>query len=167
MIRYGQQIDIGSYNVPDEELLQKVKANGWRYFSNYNSDVPEGTPVSGYRIMYRSKNGKLYSAFHNTAHVQDEAATAVPQPEGEIIHDPIGRGFYYWMNSDVAETYMGALIQDQFIKQNLKPEGCYELHRVEGYAKAGVVGDEGDRMQDMYIHPEPLITVNISEFIKK
>lgn len=169
MIIEGTELALNDYSVPRKEVLAQAQKNGWRIFQEYNSNIPEGTPTTGYRLFYKASDGKLYSPFHpNSEYIEKNLGTdnVVPQDTGKIHHDDTDRGYYYWVNRDIAETYMSALIVDQHLRNEIRVPGQLELHRVEGIAKQGVAGDEGDRMQDMWISPEPLISVKYSEFTK-
>lgn len=98
--------------------------------------IPVGTPVRGYRFMYESPSGKLYSPFsmledrelslitenfeqgiptgRTTVDIyenQKEFVDSSLQTKDGINKSKTGHGYYYWMDKDKAEDYMrGALL---------------------------------------------------------
>ena len=128
-------IDGKSVNYKDwtaDDVLREATASGMdAYFSELTQgaemNIPEGTPVTGYRFMYLTNKGELWSPFFNntlqeaSAYLNipikdDEAAMNIQQRAGsnvkkdEINVDPTNRGFYYWPDRGMAEDYMKVAI---------------------------------------------------------
>jgi hypothetical protein len=163
MIVEGKQINIKDWNPPGD-IYKRVPKEGWDIFSEFNSNIPENTPTTGYRIVYQ-EDGRYYSPFL-LGHRENY------QLPGTIQEAPTKNGFYYFQDKDVAQNYLAALISrtnaNMHRDSNLRPRGTFELHRVEGIAAGPVtIGDEGDRMKEMYIYEEPIISIELREIWPK
>lgn len=177
MLVDGHEIPLSEYNVPHEEIFAAQQRLGWRYYSQFNADIPEGTPVSGYRIFYKASDGHLYSPFSpGTQYIEDGIARGItndrliPQDPGQVLHEDTGKGYYYWIDRAMSETYMASLIAQTNKRDHIHSQfvpGQLEIHRVEGTSLQGNVGDEGNRMQDITVDPEPLVIVKYSEFTRR
>lgn len=98
--------------------------------------IPVGTPIRGYRFMYESPSGKLYSPFsmledRELSLITENFETGVPtgrtsvdiyenqdafiessmQSKDEVNKSKTGNGYYYWPDKDKAMDYMkGAML---------------------------------------------------------
>lgn len=147
-------IPIEEWEAWDSPLLNK----SWGEFEQFNANIPKGEPTVGYRIMYRASDGNLYGAFHPGAAKLEELIrqkqdiSIYRNTPGTIHEDISNNGYYYWTDRQAAEAYMAKLLT--------KTRGIesYEMYQVEG-TSAGVGGREGDRMNNMYMYPEPVIRI--------
>lgn len=101
------------------------------YFSEMSQgaeiNIAEGTPVTGYRFMYLTNKGELWSPFFNNTLQEASAYLNIPMKDDEsagfiqsrvgsnvkmdeVNVDPTGRGFYYWPDREMAEDYMKVAI---------------------------------------------------------
>ena len=184
-------------------------ASAQDFLSIPDLDLPEGTPVTGYKLFYRSayspdvlqrivqgtsimnadsvvkslaeikeypsmyeadmKSGKIQpvpgveGAYAYRAYVYDET-------KPNVMTDSVKKdvGFFYWPDRGVAESY-GEWYSNEFANRDFygiprdRPEGRYELHRVEGVHIPKPAEDpfgqdmnEGMTMNEMMIDKEVL-----------
>lgn len=182
MLVNGQAVPLSEYVIPDSEAFMGQLTEGWGYYQRYNRNLPEGIPVTGYRVLYRASNGKLYSPFiyppkriekliqagNIEKHEQD-----ISQETGIVHHDRFERGYSYWADRSLAETYMFSFINKMKTIDNRGDSqwvpGRLEIHRFEGTSagKLRVNNDEGDRAQDIVIDSEALVSVDYDEFTRR
>lgn len=166
----GKYIDINEWDPPGE-TYKKILGEGWRSFKEFNSNIPEDTPTVGYRIFYQ-EDGKYYSPFvkggiNNVGKYPEKA-----QQIGVPLQSPTKDGYYYFVNKDIAENYLAALIiqthQDMIKNPEFRPKGTFQIHRVEGIAAGSSKNnDEGDRMKEMFAYNDPHIVVGLQELWPK
>lgn len=123
----------------DDPLRKNIEQGMDAYFNTLltDKDAPQenGTPVTGYRFMFKGADGKLYSPFSNSEYNPDKEAFAdllqkglefAPESEmwqlpvekieattfytDRINEDATGRGYFYWPDREIAEDYMKAYI---------------------------------------------------------
>lgn len=126
MIIDGQEVNYKDWCADD--ALREATANGMdAYFREVSGgeeiNIPEGTPVRGYRFMYRTNKGELWSPFFNNTLQEASAYLNIPAEDDKsalfiqdrvgsnidkdgVNVDPTGRGFYYWPDRGMAEDYM-------------------------------------------------------------
>ena len=116
--------------------------------------IPIGTPVRGYRFMYESPSGKLYSPFsmledRELSLITENFETGVPtgrtsvdiyesqqefvdsslQTKDGINKSKTGHGYYYWMDKGKAEDYMrGALLSIEG-KQDRTTSSVFQVNK--------------------------------------
>ena len=108
-------------------------------------DVPEGTPVVGYKLFHRTNSGALkqiYGAFPST-----RANTEASKYNDYFLDTPNidyknGLGFYYWQDLEIAKAYAKWQIRDanfHDMYQEYAPAsywkkvlGTYEIRKVTG-----------------------------------
>lgn len=167
----GKYIDINEWDPPGE-TYKKILGEGWHSFKEFNSNIPEDTPTVGYRIFYQ-QDDKYYSPFvkggiNNVGEHPEKA-----QQIGIPLQSPTENGYYYYfVNRDVAENYLAALIvqthRDMIRDPEFRPTGTFQIHPVEGIAAGpSVFNNEGDRMKEMYAYKDPIITVALQELWPK
>lgn len=171
MIINGKQIDINEWNPPDD-VYKQIFADGWRSFKEYNYNFPEDTYVQGYRILYQNE-GKYYSPFVKggiqNAGKYPEKSTPIEQ----YLESPTPNGYYYFVDKEIAENYLAALIitlNKSMVKDpGFRPVGTLQIHRVEGMAAGGpsTYNDEGDRLKEMYTYGDPHLIVDLQELYPK
>lgn len=166
----GNHIDINEW-APPGETYKKILGEGWRSFKEFNSNIPEDTPTVGYRIFYQ-QNDKYYSPFVKGGINDVGKYPEKAQQLGIPLQSPSEDGYYYFVNRDVAENYLAALIvqthRDMLRNPEFRPTGTFQIHPVEGIAAGpSVLNDEGDRMKEMYAHKDPIITVGLQELWTK
>lgn len=170
MIIEGKSIDVNEWEPPGESY-RKILGEGWRSFREYNSDIPEDTPTTGYRIFYQ-KNDKYYSPFVTGGITNVGKYPEKTQQLGIPLQSPTKDGYYYFINKDIAENYLAALIiqthYDMLKDPGFRPTGTFQIHRVEGIAAGpSKNNDEGDRMKEMYAYKDPHIIVDLQELWPK
>lgn len=166
MIIDGEQIRLNDWTPPGE-TYKKILGEGWRSFKEYNSNLPEDTPTVGYRIFYQQED-KYYSPFVRGGINNVGKYPEKEQQIGVPLQSPTEDGYYYFINRDVAENYLAALIvqthRDMINKPEFRPTGSFQIHKVEGVAAGpSIFGDEGDRMKEMYAYKDPVVVVNLQE----
>lgn len=108
-------------------------------------DVPEGTPVVGYKLFHRTNTGALkqiYGAYpsvrgNTAASKQNDYSLDTPNVDYKN-----GLGFYYWEDLDIAKAYAKWQIRDANSHdeyQSYEPPsywekvlGTYEIRKVTG-----------------------------------
>lgn len=123
-----------------------------QYFFDADASRKPGDPVLGYRIHYRTHDGKLYSPFMLPFSLIGE------YPEHELEIDPTGvnhslteHGYYYWVNAKQAEEYLNFALHKKVFNSSRLPKGEYVIQRVLGIEAEDSIGREGNIMEDMQI----------------
>ena len=120
-----------------------------QYFLDFDSYTDTsrkpGDPVIGYRIHYRTPEGKLYSPFMRPADYADSKTSRELEvnPTG-VNHSLTDRGYYYWTSAKQAEEYLDFVLH----KSSQLPRGEYIIQRVAGI---DLGRREGHIMEDMQI----------------
>ena len=139
-------------------------------------NVPEGTPVVGYKLFYRTRKGALKQIYGtgpaNRENNPEENDYFLESPNVDIKNN---LGFYYWEDLELTKAYSkwqigDALGHDPYIpyESNKFWEnhlGTFEIRRVEGNAVKKKenpfdVQNEGSVMTDMMIGKEVLARFN-------
>ena len=125
-------------NRASDDLISAIYEQGLDplFHEGENQYIEPGTPVHGYRFMYESPTGKLYSPFSmledrelslltenleqgisigrssvDIYENQDAFVESSIQSKDEINKSKTGHGYYYWLDKDKAMDYMkGALL---------------------------------------------------------
>ena len=125
-------------NRASDDLISAIYKQGLDplFHEGENQYIEPGTPVHGYRFMYESPTGKLYSPFSmledrelslvtenleqgisigrssvDIYENQDAFVESSIQSKDEINKSKTGHGYYYWLDKDKAMDYMkGALL---------------------------------------------------------
>ena len=127
-----------SDNRASDDLISAIYEQGLDplFHEGESQYIEPGTPVHGYRFMYESPTGKLYSPFSmledrelslltenleqgisigrssvDIYENQDAFVESSIQSKDEINKSKTGHGYYYWLDKDKATDYMkGALL---------------------------------------------------------
>ena len=127
-----------SDNRASDDLISAIYEQGLDplFHEGESQYIEPGTPVHGYRFMYESPTGKLYSPFSmledrelslltenleqgisigrssvDIYENQDAFVASSIQSKDEINKSKTGHGYYYWLDKDKAMDYMkGALL---------------------------------------------------------
>lgn len=170
MILEGKRININDWEPPGE-TYKDILEHGWRSFKEYNSDISEDTPTTGYRIFYR-KDDRYYSPFVKGGINNVGKSPEKEQQIGVPLQSPTANGYYYFARKEVAENYLAALViqTHQQMKKDptFRPTGTFQIHRVEGTAAGtATMNDEGDRMKTMFAYDDPHLIINLQELWPK
>ena len=149
-------------------------SNHWEKIPEVN--VPEGTPVVGYKLFYRTRKGALKQIYGtgpaSRENNPEENDYFLESPNVDIKNN---LGFYYWEDLELTKAYSkwqigDALEHDPYIpyESNKYWEnylGTFEIRRVEGNAVKKKenpfdVQNEGSVMTDMMIGKEVLARFN-------
>ena len=127
-----------SDNRASDDLISAIYEQGLDplFHEGESQYIEPGTPTHGYRFMYESPTGKLYSPFSmledrelslltenleqgisigrsslDISENQDAFVESSIQSKDEINKSKTGHGYYYWLDKDKAMDYMkGALL---------------------------------------------------------
>ena len=108
-----------------------------QYFLDFDSYTDTsrkpGDPVIGYRIHYRTPEGKLYSPFMRPADYADSKTSRELEvnPTG-VNHSLTDRGYYYWTSAKQAEEYLDFVLHKKIFRSSQLPRGEYIIQRVAG-----------------------------------
>lgn len=145
-----------SDNRASDDLISAIYEQGLDplFHEGENQYIKPGTPVHGYRFMYESPTGKLYSPFSmledrelslltenleqgistgrssvDIYENQDAFVESSIQSKDEINKSKTGHGYYYWLDKDKAMDYMkGALLSIEG-KQDRTTSTVFQVRR--------------------------------------
>ena len=145
-----------SDNRASDDLISAIYEQGLDplFHEGESQYIEPGTPTHGYRFMYESRTGKLYSPFSmledrelslltenleqgisigrssvDIYENQDAFVESSIQSKDEINKSKTGHGYYYWLDKDKAMDYMkGALLSIEG-KQNRTTSTVFQVGR--------------------------------------
>ena len=145
-----------SDNRASDDLISAIYEQGLDplFHEGESQYIEPGTPTHGYRFMYESPTGKLYSPFSmledrelslltenleqgisigrssvDIYENQDAFVESSIQSKDEINKSKTGHGYYYWLDKDKAMDYMkGALLSIEG-KQNRTTSTVFQVGR--------------------------------------
>ena len=145
-----------SDNRASDDLISAIYEQGLDplFHEGESQYIEPGTPTHGYRFMYESPTGKLYSPFSmledrelslltenleqgisigrssvDIYENQDAFVESSIQSRDEINKSKTGHGYYYWLDKDKAMDYMkGALLSIEG-KQNRTTSTVFQVGR--------------------------------------
>ena len=143
-------------NRASDDLISAIYEQGLDplFHEGESQYIEPGTPTHGYRFMYESPTGKLYSPFSmledrelslltenleqgisigrssvDIYENQDAFVESSIQSKDEINKSKTGHGYYYWLDKDKAMDYMkGALLSIEG-KQNRTTSTVFQVGR--------------------------------------